>query len=53
MVAKRFDVYLINLDPTIGSQIKKTRPCLVISPKEGDITGSELGKPIGNGCGYQ
>lgn len=34
MVVKRFDVYLINLDPTIGVEIKKTRPCLVISPDE-------------------
>jgi mRNA interferase MazF len=34
MVAKRFDVYLVNLDPTIGREIKKTRPCLVISPDE-------------------
>jgi mRNA interferase MazF len=34
MVAKRFDVFLINLDPTIGHEIKKTRPCLVISPDE-------------------
>ena len=34
MVIKRFDVYLINLDPTIGSEIRKTRPCLVISPDE-------------------
>src|SRR6478672_10008380 len=34
MVVKRFEVYLINLDPTIGSEIKKTRPCLVISPDE-------------------
>ena len=34
MVVKRFDVYLINLDPTIGREIKKTRPCLVISPDE-------------------
>jgi mRNA interferase MazF len=34
MVAKRFDVYLVNLDPTIGSEIRKTRPCLVISPDE-------------------
>jgi mRNA interferase MazF len=34
MVVKRFDVYLINLDPTIGSEIQKTRPCLVISPNE-------------------
>lgn len=31
---KRFDVYLINLDPTLGKEIKKTRPCLVISPDE-------------------
>jgi len=31
---KRFDVYLINLDPTLGREIKKTRPCLVISPYE-------------------
>ena len=34
MVVKRFDVYLINLDPTIGHEIKKTRPCLVVSPDE-------------------
>jgi mRNA interferase MazF len=34
MVANRFDVYLINLDPTIGSEIQKARPCLIISPDE-------------------
>ena len=34
MVVKRFDVYLINLDPAIGHEIKKTRPCLIISPDE-------------------
>jgi mRNA interferase MazF len=34
MVMKRFDVYLENLDPTVGSEIQKTRPCLVISPDE-------------------
>ena len=34
MVVKRFDVYLGNLDSTVGSEIKKTRPCLVISPDE-------------------
>lgn len=32
MVIQRFDVWLVNLDPTIGSEIKKTRPALVISP---------------------
>ncbi len=34
MKVKRFEVYLINLDPTLGSEIKKTRPCLIISPDE-------------------
>jgi mRNA interferase MazF len=34
MVVKRFDVYLVNLDPTIGSEIQKTRPCVVVSPDE-------------------
>ncbi len=34
MVVKRFDVYLVSLDPTVGSEIQKTRPCLVISPDE-------------------
>ena len=34
MVVNRFDVYLINLDPTIGSEIQKVRPCLIISPDE-------------------
>jgi mRNA interferase MazF len=30
----RFDVYLVVLDPTVGSEIQKTRPCLVVSPDE-------------------
>ena len=34
VVVKRFDVFLINLDPTVGSEIQKTRPCLIISPDE-------------------
>ena len=34
MVVKRFDVFRVNLNPTVGSEIKKTRPCLVISPDE-------------------
>lgn len=34
MVVNRFDVFLINLDPTVGSKIQKTRPCVVISPDE-------------------
>ena len=31
---KRGEVWLVNLDPTIGSEIQKTRPCVVISPPE-------------------
>ncbi|MEW6427172.1 MAG: type II toxin-antitoxin system PemK/MazF family toxin [Thermodesulfobacteriota bacterium] len=34
MEVNRFDVFLVNLDPTAGHEIKKTRPCLVISPDE-------------------
>ena len=34
MEINRFEVYLVNLDPTVGHEIKKTRPCLVISPNE-------------------
>ena len=34
MAINRFDVYLVNLDPTVGSEIHKTRPCLVVSPDE-------------------
>lgn len=34
MVIKQYEIYLLNLDPTIGSEIKKTRPCIVISPNE-------------------
>ena len=34
VVIRRFDVYLVNLDPTVGSEIRKTRPCVVISPDE-------------------
>jgi mRNA interferase MazF len=34
MAISRFEVYLANLDPTVGSEIQKTRPCLVVSPDE-------------------
>ncbi|HUF12643.1 MAG TPA: type II toxin-antitoxin system PemK/MazF family toxin [Longimicrobiales bacterium] len=34
MVIRRFEVVLVNLDPTVGREIRKTRPCLVISPDE-------------------
>src|SRR5271154_4871724 len=34
VVAHRFEIYLVNLDPTVGSEIRKTRPSVVISPDE-------------------
>jgi len=34
MVIKQYDIFLISLDPTVGHEIKKTRPCVVISPNE-------------------
>lgn len=34
MVVKRFDVFLVKLNPAVGAEIQKTRPCLVISPDE-------------------
>ena len=34
MVINRFDVCIVVLDPTVGSEMQKTRPCLIISPDE-------------------
>ena len=33
-MVSRFEVYLVSLDPTVGSEINKTRPCVIISPNE-------------------
>jgi mRNA interferase MazF len=33
-VVSRFEVYLVNLEPTFGAEIQKTRPCVIISPDE-------------------
>ncbi|MFC0878047.1 type II toxin-antitoxin system PemK/MazF family toxin [Saccharicrinis sp. FJH2] len=34
MEIKQYQIILVNLDPTLGSEIKKTRPCVIISPDE-------------------
>ena len=34
MELNQYDIVLVNLDPTVGSEIKKTRPCVIISPNE-------------------
>ncbi len=34
MEIKQYQIALVNLDPTIGSEMKKTRPCVILSPNE-------------------
>jgi len=34
MNVQQYEVFIVNPDPTIGSEIKKTRPCVIISPDE-------------------
>ena len=34
MIVQQYNVFIVNLDPTVGSEIKKTRPCVIISPDE-------------------
>ena len=34
MELKQYSIILVNLDPTVGSEIKKTRPCVIVSPNE-------------------
>lgn len=43
---KRFDIYLVSLDPTKGSEIKKTRPSVVISPNEMNVLKTVLIAPM-------
>lgn len=43
----QYDLVIVNLDPTIGSEIKKTRPCLIVSPNEmNDILNTVIITPI-------
>ena len=50
MVVHRFEVYLITLDPTVGREIKKTRPCLIVSPNEINHTiGTVIVAPLTSG----
>ena len=34
MEVKKYQIVLVNLDPTLGSEIQKTRPCVIVSPNE-------------------
>jgi len=60
---KRGDVVLVNLDPTIGKEIEKTRPCVIVSPDElnghlqtfivASMTTGEHSYPFRVGCRFQ
>ncbi|MCF6257187.1 MAG: type II toxin-antitoxin system PemK/MazF family toxin [Gammaproteobacteria bacterium] len=45
-VVKRFDVWLVDLNPTKGKEINKTRPCVVISPNEMSALSTVLMAPM-------
>ena len=42
----RFDIYLVKLNPTIGSEIQKTRPCIIISPNEMNVLNTVIVVPM-------
>lgn len=47
MVIRRFEIYWVKLEPTVGREIKKTRPAVVISPNEvNDALGTILVAPV-------
>ena len=46
MKIQRFDIYLVKLNPTVGSEIQKTRPCVVISPDEMNILKTVIIAPL-------
>jgi len=43
---KRFEIYLVKLNPTVGSEIQKTRPCIIISPNEMNVLKTVIVAPI-------
>ena len=46
MKIDRFDIFLVKLNPTVGSEIQKTRPCIVISPNEMNILKTVIIAPM-------
>ena len=42
----RFDIYLVKLNPTVGSEIQKTRPCIIISPNEMNVLNTAIVAPM-------
>ena len=46
MKIERYEIYLVKLNPTVGSEIQKTRPCVVISPNEMNILNTVIIAPL-------
>ncbi|OCL87071.1 mRNA interferase PemK [Aliarcobacter thereius] len=43
---KRYDIFLVKLNPTVGSEIQKTRPCIIISPNEINVLKTVIIAPL-------
>jgi len=43
---KRFEIHLVKLNPTVGSEIQKTRPCIVVSPNEMNVLKTVIVAPM-------
>ena len=43
---KRYEIYLVKLNPTVGSEIQKSRPCIVISPNEMNVLKTVIIAPM-------
>jgi len=43
---KRYEIYLVKLNPTVGCEVQKTRPCIVISPNEMNILKTVIIAPM-------
>ena len=62
MVIERFDIYLVRLEPTVGAEMRKTRPCVIVSPNVmhrylqtvilGPMTSSQTGYPTRVACHF-
>ena len=46
MEISRFDIVLVKLNPTVGAEIKKTRPCIIISPDELNLLKTVIIAPL-------
>ena len=42
----RFDIFLVKLNPTVGSEIFKTRPCIIVSPNEMNVLNTVIVAPL-------